>query len=95
MSDKDGLPCWCDDLSRIKTDVCVVCSKLKETLMNHVTVKANCPKHKLVMFCGECDFVCQGCTDNGWISTSGTGGGSYILNHKTNEEIKNGVKKTM
>ena len=89
-----SLSCCCNDISIVRVDKCVVCNKTRIESMNEFERKRICPIHKpdIVMFCGECKFVCPECTNIGWESTAGTGGGDYIVNYQTNEEIIDGKK---
>ena len=47
-------------------------------------------KNNVVLICGECKHVCDPCTELGWISTAGTGGGDHLYNVELNLKIVKG-----
>ena len=80
----------CDDESLSRWEECVICCRSRERrLCKNDRVKI-CPTHHanaFVAFCGEGEFVCRQCEEEGWYSTAGDGGGvTQHINHKTGEE---------
>ena len=74
--------------------ICVICNKNVTMTATDYDIKKQCPvhKYKCISFCGECEFVCDICTMEGWYSTAGCGGGTYHLNSITNQEkLKDGT----
>lgn len=64
----------------------VSCHDKEIKLMDEYTRSLPCNQHHLVLFCGPCEYVCKTCTEAGWYSTSGTGGGTYHRNRLTGEQ---------
>lgn len=67
-------------------DECVFCHVKEIKLMDNYTKSKSCKQHGMILFCGPCEYVCKTCTDLGWYSTAGTGGGTYHRNHITGEK---------
>lgn len=59
----------------------IYCAKCKDKYEEYV------PKPEEVMFCGESDFICDTCDEEGWYSTRGAGGDPELINDKTGEII--------
>lgn len=77
--------CVCQEKIQ-KLEKCVICKKESE----HSVYRDDCPVHieKVVLICGQCEYVCSQCTEEGWYSTAGRGGGAYHMNIKTGETKK-------
>ena len=80
----------CDNESLSHWKECVICFESQEIpLYKNERVK-NCPMHHtnaFVEFCGEGEFICRQCKEEGWYSTAGYGGGvTEHINHKTGEK---------
>lgn len=66
-----------------KLYTCVICGVESMQPMSYVDLRRDCPIHEVVMFCGQLEFVCPSCTNEGWYSTAGCGGATQHINEKT------------
>lgn len=69
------LECTC---FRCKT---TISKKLSDTLR-----KMQCPLHGGIMCCGNYEYACKKCSEEGWYSTAGFGGKTEHINKKTGEK---------
>jgi hypothetical protein len=54
---------------------CVICHKYETRMISEFDRTRNCDTHRVMMVCGQTEFVCASCTNEGWYSTAGEGGG--------------------
>lgn len=90
MTDKKECTCILDD-KIIKP--CVICKEESLTESNPGDKYFHCPLHrsKGISMCGFGEYVCSRCSNDGWYSTAGMGGGTFHFNRKTlKEKLKNG-----
>ncbi len=77
--------CTCEE-ERSKNYTCVICNVSQNRPMTKNDRKKDCKIHKFIMCCGQYEFVCQSCVDEGWYSTAGFGGPTQHINEKTGEK---------
>ena len=85
LSKKKYCSCIKEGIKNVK---CVICDMIEAKPMTLYDIQKKCPIHrdKYFLICGESEFVCFKCETFGWYSTAGTGGGTYRLNDKTDQE---------
>jgi len=62
-----------------------VCEIIYTTNMTPLFQRINCPLHKLVTICGYPPYVCNSCSEEGWVGRGGDGGPTHAINKKTKE----------
>lgn len=79
--------CFCNDKTKTWLTACVICKEKTDILMSDWERQWECC-HIVNAICGLPEYVCDTCTEQGWYSTAGSGGGTYHINNKTGEARK-------
>lgn len=82
------MDCTClDESQQTYIELCVICNDEGETPMTPSKRTKTCKLHRMIMVCGDYEYVCAKCKELGWYSTAGWGGGTYHKNRITGVTI--------